>query len=108
MEALKELIKCTHSYCPEENAAFKLLFKEELDKCLKMCNAGERRMNTLDEDERKKIRDCFKENNCKMPYEHMKKNRDTPQFKALRQCSEEKCKEQNEKFKQFSNGFEQQ
>lgn len=40
--------------------------------------------------------------------EHIRENRDTPQFKALKQCAEDKCKEQFGKIKQLDGSFEPQ
>ena len=106
IDSYKELIKCTQQYCEEQNTALKALFKEELDKCLKTCEAGDKKLSALEEEDRKKIRECFRANKCKLPMEHIRENRDTPQFKALKQCAEDKCKEQFGKIKQLDGSFE--
>lgn len=94
------MIKCSHTNCEKENNALKGLFKDELDRCLKLCNATDKKF-LVDEEERLKLIQCFKTNNCKLPLEHMKANRDTPEFKAMRACAEEKCKESVNKMKSF-------
>lgn len=107
LQIFKELIKCTHEFCEEQNIALKALFKDELDKCLKLCKASDKKLNTLEEEERKKIKECFRENNCKSPMEHIKANRETPEFKAMKECAEEKCKEQFNKIKEFDPSIDQ-
>lgn len=101
MEEFRELMKCTHEKCEDENKALKALFKDELDKCLKTCNIADMKMAPLEEAERKKFRDCFRANNCKLPYEHIRANRDTPQFKAAKECAESKCGDQYSKIREM-------
>ena len=95
------MIKCTHTNCEKENSALKALFKDELDRCLKVCNASEKKFNLIDEEERARLKECFKTNNCKLPMEHIKENRGSPEFKAMKACAEEKCKESMDKLKNF-------
>ena len=91
LEAVKELAKCAMQGCQSQMNAARSLFKTELDACLKKCNASGNKANFFDEAEFESLRGCFRTNNCKLPLEHLKQNRDAAQVKALRQCLVQRC-----------------
>lgn len=98
-------MKCSHANCEKENNAMKALFKEDLERCLKLCNASDKKFSTASEEDRTKLIQCFKANNCKLPLEHIRANRNTPEFKAMKACAEEKCKETMSKLKNLDPVF---
>ena len=76
------------------------LFKTELDGCLKTCNAnGPKELSLLADEDLKDVKACFQANNCKLPLEHLKQNRDKPQAKALTKCMMQRCAAQVAKAK---------
>ena len=72
----------------------KSLFKAELDGCLAACNAADKKLSLLADEELNDLKSCFQAKNCKLPLQHLRQNAHTTQVRALKACAGQNCAEQ--------------
>lgn len=78
---------CILSNCTKESESFKEVKKAEKNAIYKKCNPEKKNLTDLEKDERKKIKQCFKENRC----EREGKIEDSKEFETLKICAGQKC-----------------
>ena len=69
--------------------------------CEKKCNPENKKFHHLSEEEVKKIRQCYADNNCLKDPKQRFNHRNSTEFQAFKKCAREKCPEDYKNFKGF-------
>ena len=99
----KKFTACAREKCPNEVKALEALFEapKEQSECEKKCNPENKKFHHLSEEEVKKIRQCYADNNCLKDKKQRFNHRNSTEFLEFRKCAEEKCPNDYKSFRKF-------